>query len=83
MRTFFQSILGSCLGVLLAILVIFLILAGIGTSMYSSDRKAHKLESNSVLHIKLDKVAPELTNNASEVGLDQLMSQKKIPRVHE
>lgn len=83
MRTFFQSILGSCLGVILAILVIFLILAGIGSSMYSSDRKAHKLESNSVLHIKLDKVAPELTNNASEAGLDQLMSQKKILSIHD
>ena len=83
MRTFFQSILGSCLGVILAFLVIVLILAGIGSSIYSADRKDHKLESNSVLHLKLDKLAPELTNNVSEMGLDQLMAQGKILSIHD
>lgn len=83
MRTFFQSILGSCLGVILAFLVIILILAGIGSSIYSADRKDHKLESNSVLHLKLDKLTPELTNNVSEMGLDQLMAQGKILSIHD
>src|SRR5690606_40750953 len=83
MRTFFQSILGSCLGVLLAILVIFLIIAGIGASFYSSDTKATKLESNSVLHLKLDKMAPELTNNVTEVGLTNIMNQTKVLSIHD
>ena len=83
MRTFFQSILGSCLGVLLAILVIFLIIAGIGASFYSADKKAPKLESNSVLHLKLDKMAPELANNVTEVGLVNLVEQTKILSIHD
>src|SRR5690606_658167 len=83
MRTFFQSILGSCLGVLLAILVIFLIIAGIGASFYSSDKKATKLESNSVLHLKLDQMAPELTNNVTEVGLANIMNQTKVLSIHD
>ena len=83
MRTFFQSILGSCLGVLLAILVLFLILAGIGSSFYSADRKKPKLKTNSVLHLKLDKITPELTNNTRDVGLEYLMEQKKILSIHD
>lgn len=83
MRTFFQSILGSCLGVLLAILVIFLILAGIGASFYSADKKIPDLGANSVLHLKLDKITPELTNNVAEVGFDRIMEQTKILSIHD
>ncbi|HLT94049.1 MAG TPA: signal peptide peptidase SppA [Membranihabitans sp.] len=83
MRTFFQSILGSCLGVLLAILVIFLILAGIGSSIYSADRKKPKVKNNTVLHLKLDKITPELTNNAQEIGIEYFMEQKKILSIHD
>lgn len=83
MRTFFQSILGSCLGVLLAIFAFFLILVGIGSSLYSPDRKAFKMKANSVLHLKLDKVTPELTNNSQDMGFTQLMDQSKILSIHD
>lgn len=83
MRTFFQSILGSCLGVVLGILVIFLILAGIGSSIYSADTKGPALKPNSVLNLKLDQILPELTNNVSDVALSSLMDQSKILSIHD
>ena len=83
MRTFFQSILGSCLGVLLAILVIFLILAGIGSSFYSAGKDKPDVKANTVIRLKLDKNLPELTNNVGNVGFENLMDQKKILSIHD
>lgn len=83
MRTFFQSILGSCLGVLLAMLVFFLILFGIGSSIYSSKDTVPTIKANTVLKIQLDKPLPELTNNLENYNLGQLMKQEKVLSVHE
>ena len=83
MRTFFQSILGSCLGVLLAILAIFLIIAGIGSSFYSAGKETPDVKTNSVIRLKLDKNLPELTNNISQVGFTNIMDQNKILSIHD
>lgn len=83
MRIFFQSILGSCLGVLLAILVVFVLLAGIGSSFYSAGKDTPDVKANTVLRITLDQNLPELTNNSGQKGFSSLMDQNKILSIHD
>jgi len=83
MRTFFQSILGSCLGVMMAFLVIFLILFGIGASMFSGRDAKPSAKANTVLHLKLEQDLPELTNNTQPIGFDQFTDKGKILSVHD
>ncbi len=83
MRTFFQSILGSCLGVLLAMLVVFLILAGIGSSFLSTGKEAPDVKANSVIRLTLKENLPELTNNVGRAGIESIMDQKKMLSIHD
>lgn len=83
MRTFFQSILGSCLGVMMAFLLIFLILFGVGASMFSGRDAKPSVKTNTVLHLKLDQDLPELTNNTQSIGFDQFTDKGKILSIHD
>ncbi len=64
MGQFFKFAFASCLGVILASFLMFLIsfavLAGLAGSM---EEKGKKVAPNSVLHLKFDKPIPEKTNN--------------------
>lgn len=72
MRTFFKIVFGSCLGSILALIVLVLILVGIGSAVPSVlGAKGKKvIESNSVLELNFDNIVPEKTNNIESRGFD-------------
>jgi protease IV len=67
MGSFFKTVFASCLGVAVAFFLGILILVGIGMSAGSSSKKG-KPSKATVLEMSLDKLVPDLTNNA-ERGL--------------
>ncbi len=62
MKEFFRSMLGSCLGVLVALLLVVLIFVGIGVAA-SSGGSTEKTTQNGVLKINLSDALPEKTDN--------------------
>ena len=60
MKNFFPALLGSCLGIFLAIIIGVLILMGIG---FSGMMGKNKLSDNTILKVKLDEAIPEKTGN--------------------
>ena len=63
MKSFFSGLLGSCLGVFVAFLVLFLIIIGIGAAGIASketEKNAH------VLKLKLEDFIPEKSGNVSQ-----------------
>jgi len=81
MGNFIKIVLGSCLGVIMSILVIGLILTGISASLISASGDTVTIKSNSVLRIDFDKVIPEKTNN-SEAALYNF-SEEDFVGVHD
>ncbi len=65
MSNFFKSVLASCLGVVLATVVIFFIGSMVLGSLVSSADKTKKVEANSILEINFGKPIPEKTNNVA------------------
>ena len=63
MRNLIKIIFGSCLGVILAILVLGLVGSLITSSFISSSTAMPTVKKNSVLHITLQRAIPEKTNN--------------------
>lgn len=63
MNKFFKSVFSSCLGALLAMLVIGLIIFIWAGRMASTSHSAKTVGPNSVLHLTLEKSIPEKTNN--------------------
>ena len=63
MANFLKIVLGSCLGVILASVFVFLIGGGIVSSLISSADKATVVEANSVLKVSFNKPIPEKSNN--------------------
>jgi len=51
---FFKTFLASCLGSLIALIVLFLLLIGFLVSSFSGDDKLAEVTDNSVLHLKLN-----------------------------
>ena len=71
---FIKNIFSSCLGALLAMVVIFIALLGLGSALGSMNTKA-PVRSSSILHVKLPSMMPERTNNVA-MGLN--ISLKKM-----
>ncbi|MBX2815964.1 MAG: signal peptide peptidase SppA [Saprospiraceae bacterium] len=63
MRKFLRIVFGSCLGVLLALLVVGLVASFFAGSIMGSGKKAPDVTSNSVLKLELNQVIPEKTGN--------------------
>ncbi|MFK7810603.1 MAG: signal peptide peptidase SppA [Saprospiraceae bacterium] len=63
MANFFKIVFGSCLGVILATLVVFVIGGTLITSLASKSEEGKKVEANSVLKINFDGPIPEKSNN--------------------
>lgn len=65
MGQFFKFLFASCLGVLLALAVIFGIGSLVVASFAAQANKAKKVKPNTVLHLTFKDPIPELTNNAA------------------
>lgn len=63
MANFVKIVFGSCLGVILASIVVFVIGGTLVTSIASKSDEAKKVDSNSVLKISFDGMIPEKSNN--------------------
>ncbi len=63
MKEFFRSMLGSCLGVLVAFLLVVLILFGIGAAASSASSSSKKTAENGVLKLSFDNAIPEKSGN--------------------
>jgi protease IV len=73
MKEFFRSVLGSCLGVLVAMLVVFLVFIGIGVAA-SAGGGTKKTAENGVLKLSLSDVIPEKTDNVEKGFMDRSTS---------
>ncbi len=77
--TFFKTIMASCLGVLLAGIVLFGILFMVGASAASTAmNKKSTIKTNSVLKLTLKDPIPELTGNAESTGGFSLENEKVV-----
>ncbi len=77
--TFFKTILASCLGVVLAGIVLFGILFMVGASAASSAMsKKSTIKTNSVLKLTLKDPIPELTGNAESTSGFSLENEKVV-----
>lgn len=77
--TFFKTILASCLGVVLAGIVLFGILFMVGASAASSAMsKKSTIKTNSVLKLSLKDPIPELTGNAEPTSGFSLENEKVV-----
>ncbi|MFT4664623.1 MAG: protease-4 [Polaribacter sp.] len=63
MANFVKIVFGSCLGVILASIVVFVIGGTVVTSLASNSDKAKSVDANSVLKISFDGGIPEKSNN--------------------
>ncbi len=63
MKNFIKIVLGSCLGVFMAMLVLFLVGSLMMTSLISVGKSKPVVHANSVLKLEFDRVIPEKTNN--------------------
>ncbi len=71
MKQFFKFIFASCLGTIIALSAIILIIFIIG----AASAPKQDIPKNSVLHLKLDHVVPELTDNVAQ---DNFMSFETV-----
>ncbi|MBK8503678.1 MAG: S49 family peptidase [Saprospiraceae bacterium] len=63
MKNFIKIVFGSCLGVLMAIVVVGLVGTALMTTLISAGKSKPTLEVNSVLKLSFDRDIPEKTNN--------------------
>jgi len=56
MKSFFKYLFASILGVILASILMFFIFFGILSAIISSEEEVYEVKTNSVLHLKLDKI---------------------------
>lgn len=77
MKQFFKFLFASCLGTIVALVVLSLISIGIISTLASQAEQVKPIGANSVLHLKLNQVLPELTNNA-EIDPFDLENQKVL-----
>lgn len=75
MKQFFKFLFASCLGTLIALIVLSLIGIAFVSAIASQAEQVKPIGANSVLHLKFDQTLPELTNNA-EVDPFDLNNQK-------
>ncbi len=81
MNQFFKFLFASCLGVFLALVLLF----GLGTvivaAIASQADKPQSVEPNTVLHLGLDKIVPEHTNNVEISPFD--FQTEKVLGLHD
>lgn len=63
MKTFFKIVLGSCLGVFLALVLAIGVISLIGVSAASTFTSGEKMSTNSILRLDFSTMMPEKTNN--------------------
>lgn len=81
MRPFFQFLFASCLGTILAVVVLSIIGTLSLTRLASATEKAPTVPKNAVLWLPFDQEIPERTNNLSMNPFD--LSQQKILGIHD
>lgn len=67
MRNFIKIIFGSCLGVILALVVLGFVLSFYTASLITAGSGSASITSNSVLKISFDQPIPQKTNNTEEM----------------
>lgn len=77
MKQFFKFLFASCLGTIVALVVLSLLGVGLITTLVSQADQVKPISANSVLHLQLNQVLPELTNNA-EIDPFDLENQKVL-----
>ena len=67
MKTFLKIVFGSCLGVIIASIVMFLIFFAIGSSLSASFTGGSEtsIESKSILKLDFSELTPDKTNNVA------------------
>ncbi|MCB0638676.1 MAG: signal peptide peptidase SppA [Lewinella sp.] len=73
MRQFFKFLFASCLGTIIALLVIAFVGTGLFSALARQTNQAPPISANSVLHLKLNQLIPELADNyePSTIELNQ------------
>ena len=66
MKSFFSTFFASCLGVMLAVFVGILILAGIAASAVSGMSDSGSYSDNTILKLSLENFIPEMTDNVPQ-----------------
>ncbi|MDX2072397.1 MAG: signal peptide peptidase SppA [Haliscomenobacter sp.] len=78
MGQFFKMFFASCLGVLVALGVLFFVGIGIIGAIASSAEKTEPVGPNSVLRLTFDQLMPELTNNVESASFSDLKKTKVL-----
>lgn len=81
MRQFFKFLFASCLGTLIALFVVFFIIAGGIGALVSEQEAPTAISSNSVLHLKLNQPIPELTDNVEAANFE--LNPKSVLGLHD
>ena len=81
MRQFFKFLFASCLGTLIALFVVFFIVAGGIGALVTKTETPQAISSNSVLHLKLNQPVPELTDNIEPASFE--LNPKKVLGLHD
>ncbi len=66
MKSFVKIVLGSCLGVIVASLVVSLLFTGIAATMFSKGSDKAEVKKNSVLRLSFHQTIPQKTGNTEE-----------------
>lgn len=77
MRQFFKFLFASCLGTLIALFLVFFIVAGSIGALVTQSEAPLVVSANSVLHLKFNQAVPELTDNI-ETASFELNPQKVL-----
>lgn len=83
MRQFFKFLFASCLGTILALVVVFFILTGALSSLANQVGSPRTVQANSVLRLKLDQSLPELTDNIANAPLSLDPNQSSTLGIHD
>ncbi|MBT8218629.1 MAG: signal peptide peptidase SppA [Bacteroidia bacterium] len=83
MKQFFKFTFASCLGVFLALVVLFFVFSFMLGNALASDTKPKKISPNSVLELKLNQPIPERTNNVEYMPTDGFLDDKEVLGIHE
>lgn len=82
MGQFFKMFFASCLGVLVALVVLVFVGIGILGAIASSAEKTEPVGPNSVLRLTFEQLSPELTNNVESTSFSDL-KKTKIMSIHD
>lgn len=81
MRQFFKFLFASCLGTLIALFIVFFIVAGGIGALVSESEAPQQISANSVLHLKLNQPIPELTDNVESASFE--LNPNKVLGLHD